>query len=277
MNPKRILVRFLAFTVSLLLLLIALQILGAALAAHATPLEFRPVAALAVDVCICVAMAAVYRVEVRWLERREPLELGRAHSVPYALYGALLGLALFCLVMAFIWAGGFATYGGAHASSFALSSLGSAAAAGVGEEIVFRGAIFRILEEGLGTLAALIISALLFGAIHAANPNATLVSSSAIALEAGVMLALAYALSRNLWFPIGLHFGWNFTEGGIFGAAVSGNRAHGLLSLPMNGPSLVTGGGFGPEASLISVAVCLCASVALGVATVRAGRWRKFR
>jgi uncharacterized protein len=178
--------------------------------------------------------------------------------------------------MAFLWAAGFARYDGAHASALALSSLGSAAAAGVGEEIVFRGALFRILEERLGTLVALIISALLFGAIHGVNHGATLVSTTAIALEAGVMLALAYAAVRSLWFPIGLHLGWNFTEGGIFSAAVSGNHAHGLFSFPLSGPELITGGEFGPEASLVSVAICLCAAVALGVATVRTGRWRKF-
>ena len=58
-----------------------------------------------------------------------------------------------------------------------------------------------------------------FGLIHAANKGATLESTLAIALEAGILLAASYILTRSLWLPIGLHFGWNFTEGGIFGAA----------------------------------------------------------
>jgi uncharacterized protein len=87
-------------------------------------------------------------------------------------------------------------------------------------------------------------------------------------------------LRGRLWLPIGLHTGWNFTEGGLFGASVSGTTAHGLYRVTLHGPPLFTGGDFGPEASLIAVSVCLAAGVALLWEAKRHGRfvappWRR--
>jgi hypothetical protein len=103
------------------------------------------------------------------------------------------------------------------------------------------------------------------------------VSTVAIALEAGALLGVTYAASRSLWLPMGLHFGWNFTEGGVFGTAVSGGQSHGLIESVLSGPTLVTGGAFGPEASVIALAVCLAATAVTGLWTVRHGRWRPWR
>jgi hypothetical protein len=122
------------------------------------------------------------------------------------------------------------------------------------------------------------VSAALFGLLHALNPGATMTSTVAIALEAGVLLAAAYALTRNLWFPIGLHLGWNFTEGGIFGASISGGAAgKGIFSVSLAGPDLITGGKFGPEASMVAIAVCLALAGALLALTIRTGRWMPMR
>jgi membrane protease YdiL (CAAX protease family) len=119
------------------------------------------------------------------------------------------------------------------------------------------------MEESLGTWLALLISALIFGLMHIANPNATLWSALAIAIEAGIMLAAAYTLTRRLWLPIGIHFAWNFVQGGIFGVAVSGNGVRGLLQSTLSGPALLSGGEFGAEASIFAVIVCLAAGVYL--------------
>ena len=90
--------------------------------------------------------------------------------------------------------------------------------------------LFRIIEERTGTWIALALTGVVFGAIHLANPDATLWGTTAIAIEAGFMLAACYAATRNLWVPIGLHFGWNFAAGGIFSVVVSGNgEPKGLL------------------------------------------------
>ena len=116
----------------------------------------------------------------------------------------------------------------------------------------------------------MLVTSALFGAVHAANPGANLFSSLAIALEAGVILAGAYAVTGRLWMPIGLHAGWNFAEGALFGMSVSGGPesaalSHGIL----RGPTILTGGAFGPEASIVAVLLCLAVGVILLWHTVR--------
>jgi uncharacterized protein len=240
------------------------------------PVATQPVAMFAAELLSCAVPIVAYRGVVRLLERRAAAELAVRGSLRLLLPGALLGVALFALVYAILWSMGFAHYDGVGPAAALVGSFGAAAAAGVGEEIVFRGIVFRLLDERFGTTAAMGFSAALFGALHGANPGATLVSTVAIALEAGVLLAAAYAAVRSLWFPIGMHLGWNFAEGGIFGAAVSGGRSEGLLRFPLSGPRIYTGGDFGPEASIVAVTVGLVAAVLLIRVAVRRGRWRSF-
>ncbi len=124
----------------------------------------------------------------------------------------------------------------------------------VGEEVVFRGVLFRWMDEKWGFPQALIVSALLFGLIHWTNPGGTLWSSIAIAVEAGLLLGAAYKWSGNLWFPIGIHWGWNFSQGNIYGFAVSGQEAgSSLIEAQIQGADWITGGVFGAEASVLSV------------------------
>lgn len=232
---------------------------------------------LAAELLVCLLMILAYRAAVRALERRAAAEIALGGSLRLLIPGALLGGALFTSVYAILWAAGIARVEGSGALGGAIGALGAACAAAVAEEIIFRGALYRIVAERLGTTAALVFSAALFGLLHAANHGATVTSSVAIALEAGVLLAAAYAATRTLWLPIGIHFGWNFTEGGIFGAVVSGGHSRGLLKIALAGPDLWTGGAFGPEASLVAVLVCLVAAALLIRRAVRRGLWRGLR
>lgn len=96
----------------------------------------------------------------------------------------------------------------------------------------------------------------------------------AIAIEAGLMLGAAYAATRTLWLPIGLHFGWNFALSGIFGVTVSGNEdmPAGLLHGVLSGPEAITGGGFGPEAGIFAILVCVIPAVVFLRTAKRQGR-----
>jgi hypothetical protein len=119
------------------------------------------------------------------------------------------------------------------------------------------------------------MSAALFGLLHAGAAGASIFSTVAIALEAGILLAAAFMITRRLWLPIGLHAAWNFTEGTVFGASVSGGDVRGVLSSRFEGSDLLTGGAFGPEASLVAVIVCLIASAAMvAIARTRSRRAR---
>jgi hypothetical protein len=141
--------------------------------------------------------------------------------------------------------------------------------AGIAEEIITRGVLFRVAEEGLGSGWALLISAVFFGAAHIANPGATLWSSAAIAIEAGILLALLYLVTRSLWTCIGLHAAWNIAQGTIYGIPVSGTHADGWLVSSRSGPDWLSGGAFGAEASVVALALCSLCSVALLVVAWR--------
>jgi len=126
--------------------------------------------------------------------------------------------------------------------------------AAVAEEILMRGVLFRLVEEGLGTWGAVGVSAIVFGASHLGNPDATLWGAIAIAIEAGILFAALYALTRSLWWCIGLHFAWNIAEGPLFGSVVSGTGAgNSWFGSSWSGPSILTGGQFGLEASIVPV------------------------
>lgn len=197
---------------------------------------------------------AAYAWVVRRTERREPVEVS-LKTAPGALgRGVLIGLAMFVAVIVNIaFLGGYEVRGWGSVTG-AIAIFGFMVAVAVTEELLFRGVLFRIVEERLGTWISLGLSGVVFGLAHAFNPNATLWSSLAIAVEAGFMLAAVYAATRNLWVPIGVHFAWNFAQGGLFSTSVSGQDApQGLLDGVTSGPAIVTGGEFGPEASVYSV------------------------
>jgi hypothetical protein len=92
--------------------------------------------------------------------------------------------------------------------------------------------------------------------MHAGNPGATAWSSTAISIEAGLLFGLLYHVTRSLWWCIGLHAGWNFVQGAIFGIPVSGIAVDGVLDSHLQGPDWLDGGGFGAEASVLTVLTC---------------------
>jgi hypothetical protein len=143
--------------------------------------------------------------------------------------------------------------------------------AGFAEELLFRGILFRWTEEFAGSWAALVISSVLFGFVHIANPNSSLIATSFIAIEAGVLLGGAYMLTRSLWAPIGLHAAWNFTQGYIFDVPVSGVAENGLVQAKLSGPALLSGGQFGLEASLLALVIATAAGVGLVIVAARRG------
>jgi len=249
---------------------------GRAWAIHHAPSGRADWASLGAALLLAAALMGLYVGLVRSLERRATHEL--APRPLQAIAGIALGLALFSSVFGLLHVIGVAQWQGLSARFDAIPMLSAAILAAVGEELAFRGGLFRILEESFGTATALAISAALFGLLHALNPGATVLSTAAIALEAGVLLGAAYALTRNLWFPMGLHLGWNFTEGGIFGVSVSGGSAmKGFFSVSLAGRPVLTGGKFGPEASVIAIVVCLALAIVLLVLTVRSDRWLLMR
>ncbi|MET9773643.1 CPBP family intramembrane glutamic endopeptidase [Streptomyces sp. NPDC006367] len=200
-------------------------------------------------------MLLVYAWVVRRTEHRPAPDVARKDAVSRTAWGVLIGVGMFGAVVANLVAAGHYEIDGLGSVTGALGLAGFMAGAAVAEEVVFRGVLFRIVEEHIGTYLALVLTGLVFGLSHLLNEHATLWGALAIAVEAGFMLAAAYAATRSLWLVIGVHFGWNFALGGIFSSEVSGNDANdGLLETTLSGPKLLTGGSFGPEGSVYAVA-----------------------
>ena len=121
---------------------------------------------------------------------------------------------------------------------------------GWNEELLSRGYHLQTIANGTNLLWGVIISSVVFGLLHIANPGATFASTVGIIL-AGIFLAYGYVRTKQLWLSIGLHLGWNFFEGVVFGFPVSGLDIYALTRIEVTGPDLWTGGAFGPEAGLI--------------------------
>ncbi|MCL1871045.1 MAG: CPBP family intramembrane metalloprotease [Promicromonosporaceae bacterium] len=207
---------------------------------------------------------AGYAWVVRRTERRPVDELGRRGALQALGRGSVVGLVLFAVVIGAIALGGDYHVAGWGSVGDAVWLFGFLAPAAVTEELLFRGVLFRHVEQWFGTWAALVSTGLVFGMAHLLNPDATLWGALSIAVEAGGMLGAAYVATRTLWLPIGLHFAWNFAESGIFGTEVSGNiDRHGLLDAATSGSVLISGGKFGPEASIYALLVCLAVTAFL--------------
>jgi membrane protease YdiL (CAAX protease family) len=213
---------------------------------------------------------AAYLVLVKLVERRRLVEFAPGRLLRHGLLGLGAGAALFSTIVGVLWlAGSYHVTGFNPHADWLPALLMVGLGAGIGEEIMFRGALFRIVEEGLGSWAALAISALFFGFAHAGNPGATLWSSTAIAIEAGLLFGLLYHVTRSLPVCMGLHAAWNFCQGTVYGIPVSGLKADGWLVSTRTGPDWLSGGVFGAEASVVALALCTLCSVGLLVVAIK--------
>ena len=227
-------------------------------------------------VLAAVSLALAYGLywwAVRWGERRRASEIAPRGAIRDVLVGLAIGLGMFTLVFASLRLLGVYTLARGEWRD-APTDVMQALATGLIEELVARAVIFRLIMRVGGPWIALAVSALLFGGAHLGNPNANLIAALAIAVEAGLMLAAFYLLTGRIWMSVGVHAAWNFAQGSIFGASVSGVAEHGSLftSAPVAGASpLVSGGAFGPEASASAMIVGLAIFVVVILAAKRRG------
>jgi uncharacterized protein len=208
----------------------------------------------------------------RWLDRRAITSLGLAVN-PRAALDLLIGILITFLMMAFIylpeWVCGWVEFESFAWQSqpvwkVALSTLGMFAvfvAVGWQEELLARGYWLQNLADGLSLFWGVFISSVFFASGHLLNPNFSWTAMLGLIL-AGLFLAYGYLRSRQLWLPIGLHIGWNFFEGTVFGFPVSGLTGMPRLVLQSTkGNPLITGGEFGPEAGLVVIPAMVLGAV----------------
>ena len=246
--------------------LIFLSLLALALAILACGRALRwlhPGSAVVAYGSAAVVGLLVYLAAVRWIEQRPVTELSPAPALPELIVGLGVGVVLFAIVIGILWiAGVYQPLGWGSLDGVAITFL-LWLAVGVLEEIEFRGLVYRLCRAIVGTWGAIVMSGILFGLVHGMDPGATPMALTSVAI-AGLMLGAAFALTGRLWFPIGIHAGWNFAEGSLFGTAVSGgNLGSSAIRAKLAGPELLAGGRFGPEASIVTVVVLLVTTVIL--------------
>lgn len=216
-----------------------------------------------------------YTLLVRTGEARWPSELAPSAAPAGILTGLMIGAAMFSVVMAAAYTSGVYRID-YHGPASAWRGVGLALESGVLEEVIVRGVVLRLAWRAFGPMTAFAVSGLLFGVGHIANPGATVLTTACIAIEAGVMLGAFYALTGRLWVSIGVHSGWNFTQGYVFGAQVSGGDFGDSIanSSPREHlPDWLTGGAFGPEASVIAFVLCTAVGAAVLWLAWREGRF----
>ena len=221
-------------------------------------------------ITVASAVIVCYRILYKFYEKRKITEFSVNKLARNLILGIALGAILQFLTILVIYLDKGFTVISYNSFVVLFPSMLIAITTAVFEETIFRGIIFRIMEEKLGSYIALFISALLFGALHLLNPNSSILTAFGLAVQAGLLLGAAYIYSNNLWLPIAIHFAWNFTQSGVFGAITSGNSmGKSLLNSRIQGPALITGGTFCPEGSIQATLFCLIAAIILIIVSYR--------
>ena len=220
-----------------------------------------------------VALAlAVYVGFGRFIERRPVSELSLPGMGRELGVGLLIGAGLYTACVLILMVLGVYRIEGLNPLSFMLPAVAMALSSGFFEEMVFRGILFRSVEDLFGSWISLAMSSFVFGFVHLFNPAATIMGALFISIEAGLLLAAAYMVTRRLWLSIGFHISWNYTQSAVFSGIVSGGDADpGLIKSAIEGPVALTGGSFGLESSLIAFLLCTATGVILLVMAVRKG------
>jgi len=232
-------------------------------------------------VALAIAGFGVYVGYAHFVEQRPVTELAVDGMWRQFGIGVLIGAGLYTACELVLMALGIYRITGLNPWGYLVPAIAMAISSSVFEELLFRGLLFRAVETWLGSWAALVVSSLVFGLTHLINPEVTLVGALFIAVEAGLLLAAAYMLTRRLWLSIGFHMAWNYTQSAIFSGIVSGNdAAPGLIRSTIKGPALLTGGNFGVESSVLALVLCTTTGIVMLVMAVRRGRivppvWRR--
>jgi membrane protease YdiL (CAAX protease family) len=203
------------------------------------------------------AALSSYTLLFRAYEKRQIKELSWSLFAKNALVGFSIGFTLQSLFVLILYLAGDYSFQGINPISSLILPFTTSFTAGFVAETLIIGVFFRVIEESLGTMIALFIITLLFGLLHINMKGATILSVLSTAMQAGFLVSAAYVWARNLWIVIFLHFAWDFTEPGIFGAINPGNSIdQSLFVSKITGSAFLTGGQTGPQNSIQSLVLC---------------------
>lgn len=209
------------------------------------------------EICGVLAIYLTYAMYVRLVEKRPVSEMSAAGAPKELAAGLLVGGGMVCAAIACLALLGAYKFTDVNVVGQGLIvGLAKMSFVGVFEEVLSRAIVLRLIERSLGSLAALVISSLLFGLAHLPGDSSGALPVL-IAVVAGALFGAGYLATRRLWLCTGLHVGWNFTLGHLFSITVSGHPSMGLLAGSLTGPTWLTGGAYGLEGSIFTLLVLL--------------------
>jgi membrane protease YdiL (CAAX protease family) len=178
------------------------------------------------------------------------------HGVAAGMLGLTLAGSFILGHTRVVWTGSFS------AIPAILLTVAALALSAFTEEFIFRGYPLQVLLKGLGPSGAIALISFFFGLIHWTNPGATGMSVLGTVL-AGVALSVAYLKTRSIWFPYGIHLGWNLGLSVVLGFPMSGIRTEAFLTTIVDGSEAILGGNYGPEAGLLGCGIFVVVAVVI--------------
>lgn len=187
----------------------------------------------------------------KYYEKRKITELAGKYFAKETFFGFLFGFFLISVVILILYVLGYYLIVSSNYILVVIPPFIFLTVMSVFEEIIFRGVIYRIIEEKYGTIIALGISAVIFGVIHVINSDSNIVYILS-AISGGLLLGILYTLTGRLWLPISFHLGWNFSQY-LYGVNRFDDNFIFLLVSKLKGPLILTGGENGIENSIIAI------------------------
>lgn len=231
---------------------------------------------------LILALVATFTVFIcrRYLDKRSLLSLGMRldwAALTDGLFGFMISGLMVAGVFILDWATGLITVQGTSSLMSAVPSLAfellvTGVAVAYWEELMFRGYILQNMRDGLGLRWAVSISVLIYGAVHMANPGASALSGALISVI-GILRIYGWISTRQLWLSMGMHAGWNFFQGPVFGFGVSGYQSESFVRHELTGPTWLTGGDFGPEGGIICLPFIAAGFLAMYLWTRNRQQW----
>ncbi len=200
---------------------------------------------------VALVVVALYGLYVGWFERRALTELLPANRGRWIITGIFYASSFTALVFVPLWLNGNLTIATTNGWRYVPQALVLAVMAATVEEVLFRALLFRLVEEEVGSLWAILLVSLLFSLLHYANPGTTVWRAVLAGLEAGLTLPVLFILTRNLWLCIAAHATWDALNY-VIGIPEAGRPTQGYLTSVLTGDERLTGGAFGIEFSLLA-------------------------
>jgi membrane protease YdiL (CAAX protease family) len=216
--------------------------------------DIDPIAGTVFAIVVC----AIYIFLYQRYEKRQVAELSTRHVPRYLAGGILLGAGLASTVVLIQYFTHVLTITTTRPFLPLLPTLWNIFVNSTVVEVLIIGIFFRLTEKWLGSWLALLILVIVFVALHITAPGATIISAIAVSMHAAFLLGPTYIYTRSLWVPIAIHFAWDFSYAGLYGASINGyTMDNSLFYTTTNGSELWTGGYFGPQGSIQAAALCL--------------------